>query len=421
MNDHEDFDRLLTGWFEADALVPAPAGALERTLDATRHRRPRPAWMAGLRSAWVRETQPAGSRSGVLLLPRPRLRWSLALILLLVVAALMGGAILVGARLLQPPPLPGGWLGHLAYVSDGGIYVADWDGRNAVRIADLPPGSDPARCPGDWAEGPMWSPDGRYLAYRSASGDRCDDTVVITNLADKSVESFLATGWRVSWSPDSTRVATWVDEYNTIGIFGVDGGRQALLSVPSGCALAGDFDPRWSPDKLSLLLPGCEIPIDGQAPHQMAATDPRSQRGWSDSPDGARVAYLNGTSLEVAAADGSQPRVLVPAEARSPVWSPAGDRIAFIGGSELSGPSELSVVDVTNGTVAVLATTQGSDSLQVIRFSPEGDLILYATSSDATVGVTSVWSIRADGSDAQLLLTGTGWGDFDWEALLPDP
>ena len=148
MTGHDDFDRTLAGWFEADALSPAPADGLDRVLDATRRRRPRPAWLAGPGSHWVGEAQTVGSSSGARSLPRLGLRWSTALILLLVIAALLGGAILVGARLFQPPPLPTGRLGHLAYGLDGDIYVADWDGTNPVRIADgaAGGGAGPAGC-----------------------------------------------------------------------------------------------------------------------------------------------------------------------------------------------------------------------------------------------------------------------------------
>ena len=42
MTGRDDFDRALAGWFEADALAPAPAAGLERILDVTRRQRPRP-------------------------------------------------------------------------------------------------------------------------------------------------------------------------------------------------------------------------------------------------------------------------------------------------------------------------------------------------------------------------------------------
>ena len=66
---------------------------------------------------------------------------------------------------VEPRPAPAA-LGTLAYELDGDIYVADPDGSNAVKIADGVSAEDCAGAPGYWAEGSIWSPDGRYLAYR---------------------------------------------------------------------------------------------------------------------------------------------------------------------------------------------------------------------------------------------------------------
>ena len=63
-------------------------------------------------------------------------------------AALLGGALLVGARLLLPPLLPADAAISLAYAIDDDIFVADWDGTNPIRIAD-----------GDLG-GPVWSASG---------------------------------------------------------------------------------------------------------------------------------------------------------------------------------------------------------------------------------------------------------------------
>src|SRR5829696_9547830 len=96
-------------------------------------------------------------------------------------------------------PLPSpARLGSLAYGVDGDIYVADWDGSNPVRIAD-----------GEyWGEGPIWSPDGRYLAYRHTNCDGPEDAcrhVVISDPQGNVIAEFPADGWDISWSPDSTR------------------------------------------------------------------------------------------------------------------------------------------------------------------------------------------------------------------------
>ena len=55
--------------------------------------------------------------------------------------------------------------------------------------------------------------------------------------------SFPGWGWHIAWSPDSTRLATWVEPYESIGIYGIDGVRQALLTLPDEHPMRRDFDP----------------------------------------------------------------------------------------------------------------------------------------------------------------------------------
>ena len=145
------------------------------------------------------------------------------------------------------------------------------------------------------------------------------------------------------------------------------------------------------------------------------------------SPNGAEIAYLSPEGLVVAAADGSQARVLVPGRLQdfqgwpsSLAWSPTGDRIAFVakGRSDwtnvgLSGV--LAVVDVASAGVVPLADVGGINMLRSLKFSPEGDQILFAR-RDAS-RATSVWSVRDDGSDPHRLVAGTAWGD--WQTLIP--
>jgi Tol biopolymer transport system component len=146
------------------------------------------------------------------------------------------------------------------------------------------------------------------------------------------------------------------------------------------------------------------------------------------SPDRAEVAYISPDGLSVAAADGSGARVLIPGAldkdfTRSPYglsWSPTGDRIAF---GKATGEStewgrestELTVLDVASGSVKSLADMGGGGTIHHIKFSPEGDRILF-TRTDAE-GESSIWSIHADGSDPQRLVDGTGTGD--WQTVTP--
>jgi hypothetical protein len=135
----------------------------------------------------------------------------------------------------EPRPAPAA-SGSLVYALRGDIWVADPDGTNAVRITDVDALDD--ECPGDVAYGgPLWSPDGRYIA--SLFGECVDSPrVVITDPQGNVVANFPVAERFRAWSPDSTRIAVW-DEWGrdedggpfTIGIYGIDGTRETQIAL----------------------------------------------------------------------------------------------------------------------------------------------------------------------------------------------
>ena len=406
MKQHNDFDRSLARWFHADAQPVATGDVLERALRATRRRRPRPTLFAVLGSHWIGDGAGASARTSTI--GRTGVRASMALLLL--VLASVAGAVLVGAPLLEPAPGVGR-LGHLAYVLEDGLYVAEWDGGNHRQIVSPSqlPGNVPKGCREFWG-GPTWSPDGRYLAIRTFWDDPCSGFILITDAEGSTLTTIPATGWSIEWSPDSSRIVTWVALSETIGIYGTDGGRQRLLPAPRHLMSSGDHDPSWTPDGAAALLPrAVVVPLDGTAPYvDRRLSFPSRPRV---SPDGTMIASGDGESIVVAATDGSSRRVLdsiAPSPIWQVLWSPTGDRIAF-----QSFDSSAGIADVATGTTISLRLPGGEAPVDVIRFSPEGDRILLR-GSEAADGRSSLWSVQANGSGARELVGATDGGDWQW-------
>jgi Tol biopolymer transport system component len=434
-----DLDRRLEDWMRGAATAPYAPGQRDDTVAAAARRRPLPRWRAVIGSDWT--TTPGAV---ILAPPRGGVRpWLIALLLLALLAAGLAGALVLGAW----PPSPRVPF-QLAYGRDGDIWTADWDGSNAVRIVDGSPPDGGPLCssgrPGDVTYGsPIWSPDGRHIAFRGETA-ACDRTVSISDPDGSHLVTFPGVGWLIAWSPDSTRIATWLDltpriespKFRTIGVYGVDGTRQALLAVDvTKVALEpGDFDVAWAPDGRSLLLPcqkACELPLDGGDVRYLSATDPLAVQDPAlsivSSPDGDSAAITDPTTgtLVVAGLDGSHRRVLIARGGGDPVWSPAGDRIAAstdtgdtMPPDALVRPSDAVVIDLSSGRTALLASGGISASWRPIRFSPAGDMVLLArTDVYGTDAASSLWSVRTDGTDLRQLVTGTPSGD--WQPVDP--
>jgi Tol biopolymer transport system component len=353
-------------------------------------------------------------------------------VLATVAALVLGGVAMKSAvstdaapvRPADPQPAPAA-SGALAYALDGDIYVADQDGSNAVKIAD---GRSAEECYGwggeYWAEGSMWSPDGRYLAYRrytdcSGSENPLPRDVVISDAEGNVFATFPAQGWDIAWSPDSTRVAVWDEYFETtfkIGVHGLDGARQTQLTMPPGWAPSGDYDPVWAQDSTSLIVADTEVPLGGGAPQQLRwGREPISAfmaTSAAYSPDGSQVAYSGHRSLVVARSDGSGAQKVFGDWAGDPSWSPTGERIAFATHAGTPDFSELRVVDMATGSVTLLTEAERGQSFGNWGFSPQGDRILYSIIEDRGERESSLWSISIDGSDARLLVTGTNQGEW---------
>jgi WD40 repeat protein len=352
-------------------------------------------------------------------------------------AAFVVGAIYGGSRLLRNGLLnPERQLVHLVYSSDGDLYVADPDGRNAVRIAE----GDPTKpCGAYGTNGGLVSPDGRYLAYRSNGADSCSAQIVISDPTGHRITSVPGDGWKIAWSPDSTRFATWLEFGKTIGVYEVDGRRLAVLD--GSMMAAGDYDPAWSPDGADAVivernLTAFEVPLDGGSPRPVPATDPRSSYGLNMNPvayapDRARVAYAAAESqIVIEGADGSDRKLFVADEPGNFVpgdvlWLPNGKRIAYVASrvfatdgysSAKASQYDLRLLDPVTGQTSTLITVPRPVALRGV--SPSGDRLLVGE-TDVDGSNASLWSVNTDGPGSTRLVDGAFEGE--WMTAPADP
>jgi Tol biopolymer transport system component len=170
------------------------------------------------------------------------------------------------------------------------VYVANADG------------SAPTRLTNDHVDhSPVWSPDGKLIAYVFGSGD--DQQIRVMN-ADGSNTRELTSGRGLhffpSWSPDGSQIAfvAFDGTDSDIYVMNADGsGTRRLTDDPSH-----EDAPAWSPDGRLIAFtsegdardPGVyTISADGSGVAQVAHDPDPANLGIAWSPDGTKMALVS--------------------------------------------------------------------------------------------------------------------------------
>lgn len=386
MSYHDDFDRSLARWIDAEARPAATADVLDRALSATRRRRPRPALFAALGSHWVGDG--VGPASGGGTLWRTGLGTSMALLLLLLVLVLVAGAVVVGARLTQPAPVDFGIFepvaGRIVYHADSSLWGVDPNATSpATTLVRL-------GAAGQFASRTVplgWSSDGTKLLFLREDPNPPD--------REPPIESLLyvlhSDGTETQVTPGPVR--------------------NAAIS-PDGSRVA--FSTSDVPERKSLLPEGLYV-VDAQGGEPVRIA--REGTSPTFSPDGTQIAYISSPAGGIADVTGSAPVWLVNVDGtdahqiladepgvanidlKQIKWSPTGDRIAVyrrFGGQE------------ENGAIYTFAP-DGSDFTMVINggfafhWSPDGSRIAYRCLS---VDSCTLAIADTDGSNVRTLGVG---------------
>lgn len=192
------------------------------------------------------------------------------------------------------------------------------------------------------------------------------------------------------WSPQGTTLAFFRESP------AADNGHLLYTPTVRGpeADIVGQGRPRgFRPGSGELLVElGSQTVVRDASDHQVASV-PGVDAAWS--PDGSRIAFLSGDTLEVAAASGAGVTTLatgiVPplSDITGPVWSPDGREIAIAAGSALE-----------------VVPADGSDTSPHVVFNQPGDNVNPSWSHDGTIaferfadGRWSVWLVAPDGTN----------------------
>jgi Tol biopolymer transport system component len=232
---------------------------------------------------------------------------------------------------------------------------------------------------------PLLSPDGTRVLYASPQ----HDALFVLDLRSGAKSQLADVGPPAAWSPDGRWIA--YGYANGVELVRADGGERRRLLSTFARVRAG----AWSPDGRRLVVettifsdePEAVLTIVDVSTGEATALGKGVQPVWS--PEGKRIAFVQGEAIVTVRADGSDPvQATHPpaADADSfPVWSPGGAGIAFVRRHPLldSTSSELGVVDVASGTERFLTPAAGHlvDPFGGIAWSDDGETLLYASRS----------------------------------------
>jgi Tol biopolymer transport system component len=253
-------------------------------------------------------------------------------------------------------------------------------------------GSDPQRIGGfvllqTYSGGFSWSPDAGQIVYMTSDPAEEPSTsrLRLVNVADGSEVALPEErlGYLPDWSPDGTQIifGAFVGDPDESGnreselfLMNSDGSNVRQLTDRPG----PDVDAAWSPD-------GSRIAWWGQDP-QTESSQTRPNHIYMVDVQSGEVTELG--------------------EGADPVWSPDGQHIAFIlqqqpeGGTFQVAPNaDIWVIDIETGARSQLTQDPSADLWPV--WSPDGQRIAFVSERDNPSG--EVYVMSADGSDVRRL------------------
>jgi Tol biopolymer transport system component len=298
-------------------------------------------------------------------------------------------------------------------MSDYAIYVMNADGSNQTRICSwYGYASSSSFC---------WSPDGKRIAFTDMDGWLCvadADGKNIIKLAE--LPSF-----SICWSPDGGKIVAGCLDHDIYIVDSSTGEMQNLTNSPE----AIESLPSWSPDgkKLAFVVfnqPYFDINLmdaDGTNETKLASECGLCEEiAWS--PDGEKISYTwysediqmpEGICRDISVVDTNDGRQINLTDSpedddKESSWSPDGTKIVFSSRRQVTVVS-IYVMNINGNQLSQLTT--GYDDSYCPSWSPDGKKIVY-TRSVSQPDREDIYVMDADGSNVINLTDTPGIADF---------
>jgi len=302
------------------------------------------------------------------------------------------------------------WDGGPVWSPDGKrlAFSSNRDGKSEIYVMNAD-GSDLKRLTNNLADdhGPIWSPDGSKILFDT---ERDGNKEVYVMTADGGNQTRLtrnnATDSATSWSPDGSQIAfasnrDTTNPYNfDIYLMNADGSNvRRIVDDPEF-----DAEPKWSPDgKKIIFVTGrtgnfdiYEANIDGTEQRNLTADYNKNDGAASWSLDGNSIAFVRNIQgkeqIFLISDDGSNLYRVTNNTSNNghPALSPDGSKLAFE--SDRDGNFEIFVMSV-DGELSQL-TDDPADDLYP-EWSPDGSKIAFSSNR---AGMQHIFVMNADGS-----------------------
>jgi Tol biopolymer transport system component len=322
---------------------------------------------------------------------------------------------------------------------DGDLWVVDAAGGTPVKLANVD----------GRLRGPVWSPDGKYIAGHHEPGTTNDSKEILvyplSPRASSASEPIKISLPRSSWN----MLAGWTPD-GELGAFIQSEQHSAIYTVPASGGKAVQitpeaqwpYYPRWSPDGERIYFRAFNedekvttvyVPAAGGDPVEVPL---RSERwlvsivpggGLNVSPDGEMIvvsAYQEpydpkeGVDVWTIPVNGGRPTRLTSDGSFEgyPCWSPDGQWVAFTDRHEKSedeGFKAIYIVPAEGGEIRQITSEEDSVGGGAIAFSPDGERIAFFSGG-------AIKTIPVEGGQPEVLVAEVRSGRHSQLAYSPD-